>query len=159
MSRTPKSPARPTRAKASKPEVRPLDEHLAALLSPGLVRSGDGGFGEMPQAGFEVDAPSPGDRVRDKGLTRAAMLADAPKRVRQGNVKRFADEDADTPLTNGTVGAGATVDALKQLLEQGDPRFREKRVWTPHRPPRPASACLSSRACYGAGGSRLRRRH
>ncbi len=137
MSRTPKSPARPTRAKASKPDVRPLDEHLAALLSPGLVRSGGDGFGEMPQAGFDTGTPPPGDRVRDKGLTRAAMLADAPKRVRQGNVKRFADEDEDAPLTNGTVGAGATVDALKQLLEQGDPRFREKRVWTPHRPPRP----------------------
>ena len=137
MARTPKSPARPTRAKASKPDVRPLDEHLAALLSPGLVRSSDNGFGEMPQAGFDTGAPSPGDRIRDKGLTRAAMLADAPKRVRQGNVKRFTDEEDEAPITNGTVGAGATMDALKQLLEQGDPRFREKRVWTPHRPPRP----------------------
>jgi len=140
MADEPKSKARPPRAKASKPELKPLDEHLAALLSPGLVRSGGdgaGGFGEAPQARFEAVAPSPGDRVRDKGLTRDSMLADAPKRVRQGNVKRFEDEDDEDPAGDGTTGAGATVEALKALLEQGDPRFREKRVWAPHRPPRP----------------------
>ncbi len=91
----------------------------------------------MPQAVFDTDAAAPGDRVRDRRLTHAAMLADAPRRVRQGNVKPFADDEEQEPATHGTVGAGATVDALKQLLEQGDPRFREKRVWTPHRPPRP----------------------
>ncbi len=141
MAKASKSPARPTRAKASKPELKPLDEHLAALLSPALMRDRDGGgagFGEMPQAGFDTGAPSPGDRVRDKALTRSAMLADAPKRVRQGNVKRFTDEsEDDLPLAHATAGAGATADALKELLEQGDPRFREKRVWAPHRPPRP----------------------
>ena len=41
-----------TRAKASKPKLKPLDEHLAALLNPALAK-GEGkaeGFGEAPQA-------------------------------------------------------------------------------------------------------------
>ena len=38
MSKPPRKPARPTRAKASRPDVTPLDEHLAAL--PALVDDG-----------------------------------------------------------------------------------------------------------------------
>ena len=34
-------------------------------------------------------------------------------------------------------GVVATVESLKDLLERGDPNIREKKPWTPHRPPRP----------------------
>ncbi|WP_342361225.1 excinuclease ABC subunit UvrB [Terrarubrum flagellatum] len=62
MPKTPKKdPARPTRAKASKPHLKPLDEHLATLLNPGIGRgtagpgtaASDRGFGEAPQASFD----------------------------------------------------------------------------------------------------------
>jgi excinuclease ABC subunit B len=176
MAKSPKNPAREPRSKASKPELKPLDEHLAALLNPALNRdrkaaardaSGQrGGFEEAPQAGYEalpasridaqlaraldlptsVDLPQspdgepmplhPGDRRRDKGLSRDDILKAAPKRVRQGNVLRDEDDD-DQVRGNGLIGASATVDSLKSLLEQGDPNLRETRPWAPHRPPRP----------------------
>ncbi|MDQ6867160.1 MAG: excinuclease ABC subunit UvrB [Pseudomonadota bacterium] len=37
----------------------------------------------------------------------------------------------------GMSGVVATVESLKDLLERGDPNIREKKPWTPHRPPRP----------------------
>ena len=51
MSKSPRSPSRPTRAKASRPDVKPLDEHLAALLNPSLNETR--GFAEAPQATFQ----------------------------------------------------------------------------------------------------------
>ena len=128
----PKSPQKPApRSKASKPTLQPLEPHLAQLLSPGLTK--EPGFGEAPQS-FEIDIPlTPGDRRRDTGLTRDKMLGDAPKRVRQGNVVR----DRDEAIPQGMTGAGASMDALKQLLESGNPFLKEGIVWTPHRPERP----------------------
>ena len=35
------------------------------------------------------------------------------------------------------VSSGATADILQDLLEKGDPNFRETKPWTPHRPARP----------------------
>ena len=103
----------PARSKAARPDAPPLDEHLAALLNPGLnervadayPRPQDRGFGEAPQAAFTADVGS-------------------------------------TPLARpqrgfDLTGAGATVDSLRDLLEQGDPNLRQKQPWTPHRPPRP----------------------
>jgi len=161
MAKTPK----PT-GKASKPDLKPLDEHLAALLNPALTperqakanaRAGKlsgrtEGFGEAPQAGYSAtiavndpklkaalglpelppEGPHRGDRIRDKDISREAMLKEAPRRVRQGNVKRDADEEEDS-----VTGSGATMVALKELLEGGDPRFRGRTDWTPHRPTRP----------------------
>ena len=160
-----KSP-KPT-GKASKPDLKPLDQHLAALLNPALTterqakasaRAGklsgrSEGFGEAPQAGYTADVsvndpklkaalglpdiapdvPHRGDRIRDKDISREAMLKDAPRRVRQGNVKRDAEEEEEATR----LGSGATAVALKELLEGGDPRFRGRTDWTPHRPERP----------------------
>jgi excinuclease ABC subunit B len=165
MAKTPKSP-KPT-GKASKPDLKPLDQHLAALLNPALTterqakasaRAGklsgrSEGFGEAPQTGYTADVaindpklkaalglpdiapdvPHRGDRIRDKDISREAMLKDAPRRVRQGNVKRDAEEEEDATR----LGSGATAVALKELLEGGDPRFRGRTDWTPHRPERP----------------------
>ena len=54
MPKPPKKPARPARAKAARPDVTPLDEHLSALLNPALSQSSSSpsqrGFGEAPQA-------------------------------------------------------------------------------------------------------------
>ncbi|MGH6842914.1 MAG: DEAD/DEAH box helicase family protein, partial [Methylocella sp.] len=47
--------------------------------------------------------------------------------------------DHSTPLHHPPRMSGvvATVESLKDLLERGDPNIREKKPWTPHRPPRP----------------------
>ncbi len=34
-------------------------------------------------------------------------------------------------------GVAATAGSLRDLLELGGPNFREKKPWSPHRPPRP----------------------
>jgi excinuclease ABC subunit B len=35
------------------------------------------------------------------------------------------------------ISSPATAEVLQELLEKGDPRFRETQAWTPHRPARP----------------------
>ena len=163
-----------SRPRASRPELKPLDEHLAALLNPALTRESQDdtnarnrrisgrakGFGEAPQATYKAEAtitdpelaralglpevsdpavPHRGDRVRDKAITRDAILADAPRRVKQGDVKPYADQSSTSEDSDedGLTGATATMDALKSLLQSGDPRFIGKTEWTPHRPARP----------------------
>ncbi len=172
MAKSPKTTSKSS-GKASKPELIPLDEHLAALLNPALTQTRQAeasaraqresgrseGFGEAPQAAYSIEGsqqtnitmadialkkalriaeatpegPRRGDRIRDKDISRDAMLQEAPRRVRQGNVKKDKDELDDETVT----GSGATLTALKELLEQGDPRFRDKVEWVPHRPLRP----------------------
>jgi excinuclease ABC subunit B len=97
MPKTSKSSSRSTRPKASRPEVQPLTEHLAALLNPALTETTPG-LAEAPAAAF--DHPS---ELHPRGLS----------------------------------GASATIDALQELLEQGDPNIRNRPPWTPHRPDRP----------------------
>ena len=125
MAKSPASPSRKPavrtpRSRASRPDVQPLDEHLAALLNPALNEAR--GFGEAPQAGFD-----PGDVTGlDPALAKAldiTLPTDAPRRAR--------------PRHEGLTGASATADSLKALLEAGDPNLRAAKPWTPHRPPRP----------------------
>jgi excinuclease ABC subunit B len=91
---------RASRAKAARPEVTPLSEHLAALLNPAL-------------------------NARQPGVSEAAQAEYLPARA----------TPLDHPL--GMNGVAATVESLKELLALGDPNIREKKPWTPHRPPRP----------------------
>ncbi len=69
----PKKTGRPTRAKASRPELQPLDEHLAALLNPALVEPNAPGFGEAPQPKFQTPAPE----SRPGGLSGAPASAES----------------------------------------------------------------------------------
>ena len=104
---SPKSPPRSTRAKASRPDLAPLDEHLAALLNPALNEKRGKGLQEAPQARFEAGEPRSGPLVRR--------------------------EDAGSRMPTG---AAATAEVLQKLLETGDPRL-DNRPWVPHRPHRP----------------------
>jgi excinuclease ABC subunit B len=97
MPKPTRKPGRTSRAKASRPDLHPLDEHLAALLNPALNEQAQG-FAEA-SASFK------------------------------------AAEDDGHP--RGLTGATATVESLKELLEQGDPNLRGKDIWIPHRPARP----------------------
>src|SRR5271166_1419334 len=69
-----KKPGRPTRGKAPRPELQPLDEHLAALLNPALVEAKQG-FGEAPQPKFESAAPD----SHPHGLSGAPASAESLK--------------------------------------------------------------------------------
>ena len=74
-SSAPKSSAK---SKASRPDLQPLDEHLAELLNPALAerRGGLGqGFSEAPQPRFETPAPE----SHPRGLTGAAVSANSLK--------------------------------------------------------------------------------
>ena len=63
------------KSKASRPDLQPLDEHLAELLNPALVEARTQGFGERPQPRFETPAPE----SHPRGLTGAAVSADSLK--------------------------------------------------------------------------------
>ena len=64
--------AKPSRAKAARPEVHPLGEHLAALLNPALVEKPQG-FAEAPQAPFEAEPSHP------RGMTGATATIESLK--------------------------------------------------------------------------------
>jgi excinuclease ABC subunit B len=121
-------PAKPrtVKSKASKPELVPLDQHLAALLNPALnvVRPG---FDEAP-APFDGGPVSRIDAQLAKsfGLTHGANASETMP----------AREPAPSH-PRGMMGAAATADSLKALLEAGDPNIRQGIAWTPHRPARP----------------------
>ena len=70
MSSPPKKSPRTPRSRASRPEVKPLGEHLASLLNPSLNETK--GFGEAPQTSFDAGAVS----INDGGLTTEAWDAE-----------------------------------------------------------------------------------
>jgi excinuclease ABC subunit B len=117
-SRPPVRPKKAPRSKASKPEVQPLGEHLAALLNPVLnQRRRNEGLREAPGTAFETETI---ERLDGK----------------LGEISVLGGEAAGTSFGSVT-GIEATTRSLQTLLEQGDPNFRAGTPWTPHRPPRP----------------------
>ncbi len=138
----PKKP-RPSSGKASKPELKPLDAHLAELLNPALNReraaaaapplkrgtqkdtSAPPGFGEAPQAGFAIGETADVD-------PRLAQALGLP--VQEGADLDPVEEAAGSLASEGV---SATVDALTKLLTEGNPLFKNGEAWTPHRPERP----------------------
>ena len=126
-------PKRPKVGKAGRPDVVPLDEHLAALLNPALnegrrsaavpdrsaLRGADG-FSEAPQAPFESGEP----------IDAGALVA----RPSSGKARKPEAPAAEHP--RGLSGAAATAEVLQQLLQSGDPRLKAQ-AWVPHRPARP----------------------
>ncbi|HEV3045186.1 MAG TPA: DEAD/DEAH box helicase family protein, partial [Roseiarcus sp.] len=78
MPKKPKSPTRPTRAKASKPEVHPLDDHLAALLNPALIEKPPG----FAEAATPFDgAPLADEDVHPRGMSGAAATVESLKNL------------------------------------------------------------------------------
>ena len=128
MAKPTKSPTRTPRSRASRPDVHPLSEHLAALLNPALNERRPG-LEEAPQAGFDSGEATEAAEALARSLSRRnggpdyALPTDDVRRVR--------------PRGEAVTGATATLDSLKALLEQGDPNLRESKPWSPHRPPRP----------------------
>ena len=135
----PTSPKPTGKSKAAKPEVKPLGEHLAALLNPALNVK-QPGFQEG-QARFDPDdsTPAPISRIDKKladmfGLDAGGDLDTAPPRPRPGD-RVPANKEVSHP--RGMTGASATADSLQALLVAGDPNIQQGKAWTPHRPDRP----------------------
>ncbi|MFO1115628.1 MAG: excinuclease ABC subunit UvrB [Beijerinckiaceae bacterium] len=89
MPRPPKKTGKPGRAKASRPDVTPLDEHLSTLLNPALSPSQGvaRGMGEAPQASF----------VTGGGLTGAAATVDVLKDLLERGDPNIRDGKPWTP--------------------------------------------------------------
>jgi excinuclease ABC subunit B len=117
--------------KPAKRTLKPLDAAMKRFLAPvgsdayddeeSIPQTAPGGFGEAPQAGFEVgtSAQSPGVDGLDEAMATALGLY------------------ASTGVEEGDGGVEATQKALESLIVQGHPAFRGKVAWTPHRPQRP----------------------
>jgi excinuclease ABC subunit B len=113
-------------SKASKPVLHPLGDHLAGLLNPALLS----GFGETPQAGFNVGPVTGIDPklAGQLGLDPTGDIDFTPARPKRQRPQRPTEMD---------LGSTATSASLRDLLEAGDPNLREATPWTPHRPSRP----------------------
>jgi excinuclease ABC subunit B len=141
------------KSKAAKPDVKPLGEHLAALLNPALnVRQP--GF-EEGQAAFDDDAPASridkklADMLARRGDAGRGVAEDdapapparpsfrAPDDKRQGTGKAKGKAAAEPAHPFGMTGASATAESLQALLVAGDPNIKTGAAWTPHRPSRP----------------------
>ncbi|MGA7972929.1 MAG: DEAD/DEAH box helicase family protein, partial [Pseudolabrys sp.] len=172
MAKTPpkkpkKNPARPTRAKAARPDSAPTPDSLADLLNPAI---GKGTAGVGSGTGLQPPPDNSRDRRQDfsgahtarkssqsahKGFGEAPQ-ADFDGPPVSGLDPALAEElgltdelkyrlpKADLPTSGGGIsgfGGIASQQSLEQLLRDGRAEFRAEaetgKVWTPHRPPRP----------------------
>src|SRR5829696_9048384 len=130
MPKPPKKPKLST-GKATKPELKPLDTYLADLLNPAINRERER-FPEAPPAGFaeQPQATYANGEVTEPALAKKLGLKspeDGPDAAQE-----FEDLAPD-----GVSGVSATVSSLTRLLTDGNPLFKDGKLWTPHRPPRP----------------------
>ena len=152
----PKDPAKPTRAKAARPDDRPTPDSLANLLNPGISR-GTAGLGSG--TGLQPPPDNSWDRRRDFSDAHKARKS-TPKEFNEaaqadfeappvtGLDPKLAEElglsdeakyrlpRADLPTQPGGFGGIASQQSLERLLREGRPEFTAT-PWTPHRPPRP----------------------
>src|SRR5262245_2172818 len=155
-----KDPAKPTRAKASRPDLPPTEPALEKLLNPGI---GQGTAGPGSQTGLQPPPDNSFDRRADFSAAHRARkstvqgFGEAPQRGYAAkatpgpldpDLARTLGIDADEDKTAAPEakapgapaaresGVVATARALEKLLREGRPEFGE-RPWTPHRPPRP----------------------
>ena len=126
--------------KANRPDVQPLDAHLAALLNPALNPSG---FSEAPQKPFvagRVPPTTEASLARQLQAETAAIketFAEGSDGNRRAGPKRRPPPRMDGPGPGGLGGVQATADSLEALLVAGDPNIVDARPWVPHRPARP----------------------
>ena len=171
MTRPPKSRSvAPTAASGAKKRRGPLTEHLDAAEALGLPwdadepagsgeMPGSSGFGEMPQAAFDVGATPLSGSIGDWAdeIAKAAAAPAPAARKKPGRPKKDADSGATAtervasglnPVSGLEIGleeaasvpqggATATVEALSALIASGNPLFKDGKLWTPHRPERP----------------------
>jgi excinuclease ABC subunit B len=139
-----KDPAKPTRAKANRPDFTPTAPELEKLLNPGIEK-GTAGLGSG--TGLQRPAETSLERRADFAAAhkaRASTPQTFEERPQAGYVARTplsGIQPADAPGFDATdapeaSGVSATARALETLLRDGRREFADK-PWTPHRPPRP----------------------
>src|SRR5215468_5712973 len=150
-----KDPARPTRAKANRPDFTPTAPELEALLNPGI---GKGTAGLGSGTGLQPPPDNSRDRRADFAAAHKARKSTSPEfneTPQSGYVAKAPhlppalpseasgglrggenDEEESVSVRGGMTGASETARALERLLRDGRPEFTD-RPWTPHRPPRP----------------------
>jgi len=152
-----KDPAKPTRSKAAREHVPPIEPRLAELLNPAIGRGEAGigsGTGLQPPPGNSKDrradaaAQHRARKSTPEGFSEASQAGyvgktpvapEINKGLAQALGYRMEDEDGEdlTPPS----GVTATAEALDALLREGRREFLREdgvpKVWTPHRPPRP----------------------
>jgi excinuclease ABC subunit B len=151
-----KDPARPTRAKANRPDFTPTAPELEALLNPGI---GKGTAGLGSGTGLKPPPDNSRDRRADFAAAHIARKSTSPgfnETPQSGYVAKAPhlppalpseasgglrggegeEEEDSVSVRGGMTGASETARALDRLLREGRPEFTD-RPWTPHRPPRP----------------------
>jgi excinuclease ABC subunit B len=96
MPKPPKSASRTAKAKASKPEVHPLGDHLAALLNPALLDRPPG-LAEAPQARFESAPYDDAEGDHPRGMTGAAATVESLKSLLELGDPNLRDARPWTP--------------------------------------------------------------
>src|SRR5689334_20919880 len=152
----PKDPAKPTRAKAARPDQSPTPDTLADLLNP-AIKKGTAGLGSS--TGLQPPPDNSWDRRRDFSEAHRARKSTLKEfnEVTQADFEgppvtgldpRLAEElglsdeakyrlpRADLPTQPGGFAGMASQQSLDRLLREGRPEFTAT-PWTPHRPPRP----------------------
>jgi excinuclease ABC subunit B len=105
--------------------LQPFPQPVVAPYAPRL--SEQKGLEEAPQANYNTSASIP---TLDPELAKQLGFT-------------TEEEDAEAltarPPRNKmeALGVQATADALEALVRDGRPEFKDQKVWTPHRPPRP----------------------
>lgn len=103
----------------------------AAHAPPPRGEGAGSGLGESPQSEF---APA-------NYNTSATIPTLDPELAKQLGLPTAADDEADLARPPRTrmegLGVAATADALEALIREGRPEFKDDKIWTPHRPPRP----------------------
>ncbi|MBY0380918.1 MAG: excinuclease ABC subunit UvrB [Xanthobacteraceae bacterium] len=112
------------RARKSTPKNLDADASRPTPLQPyPQPPNAPGGFEEKPQTNYGTSALIP---TLDPELAKQLGYD-------------VEDDDSFRPARNRmeSLGVKATADALENLIRDGRPEFRDDKIWTPHRPPRP----------------------
>jgi len=161
-----KDPARPTRAKAARPDAAATPDELADLLNP-AIKKGTAGLGSS--TGLKPPADTSWQRRQDFSAAHTARksskgFSEAPQQnysaspitgldpaleqelalgddalvapALKKDDAKYRLPRADLPTQPGGFTALASQQSLDKLLREGRPEFSAQ-PWTPHRPPRP----------------------
>ncbi|MFZ0425491.1 MAG: excinuclease ABC subunit UvrB, partial [Xanthobacteraceae bacterium] len=100
------------------------------------------GFGEAPQQGYVGKTPAPLGEL-DPDLARALGIEERDDET-EASVPatglaptRLPRSVMPVPGDMNSFGSAASQQSLDRLLREGREEFRERQLWTPHRPPRP----------------------
>jgi len=150
----PRDYAKPTRAKAHRPEAPASDPALDALLNPAIAkgRAGIGsGTGLQPppdnsferRAGFAEEhkarksTPQFGERPQSGYVARDPHAGPVVTGIDPDLADQLGLGEAPVTLARGVTGAHKSNEALEKLLREGRPEFQGGIAWSPHRPERP----------------------